>query len=328
MVRGRSLLVAALAGLAIAGSVLSARAQAWPQKPVKIVVPFAPGGNTDGIARLIAQPLGDAFGQQFVVENRPAAGGAIAAEAVARSSADGHMLLMGTPSQIAIIPLTTKTPYDPVKDFAPISAIGTNPYVLVVHPRIPANTLAEFVDYARGHPDKLTYVAPIFGGLSHLSMVLFLKRAGLEMTPVSYKGGAAPLTDVIAGHVPIYFATLSEAMSQATSGAIRLLAVSSEKRVPQLPDVPTFAESGFPGFRALTWNGLMAPSAMPTDTVGRIAKEVSHAAKDATFAERLAAFGVDPLGNTPAAFAAMIAADIALWGEAVKIAGIQTHKAN
>src|SRR5262249_31811986 len=137
----------------------------------------------------------------------------------------------------------------------------------------PGEYAREFVDYARGHPDKLTYVAPIFGGLSHLSMVLFLKRAGLEMTPVSYKGGAAPLTDVIAGHVPIYFATLSEAMSQANSGAIRLLAVSSEKRVPQLPDVPTFAESGFPGFRALTWNGLMAPSAMPTETVGRIAKE-------------------------------------------------------
>ena len=322
------MLLAALTVLVVAGSMSSARSQVWPQKPVKIVVPFAPGGNTDGIARLIAQPLGDAFGQQFVVENRPAAAGALAAEAVARSSADGHMLLMGTPSQIAIIPLTTRTAYDPVKDFAPISVIGTNPYVLVVHPRIPANTLAEFVDYARGHPDKLTYVAPVFGGLSHLSMVLFLKRAGLEMTSVSYKGGAAPLTDVIAGHVPIYFATLSEAMSQANSGAIRLLAVSSEKRVPQIPDVPTFAESGFPGFRAVTWNGLMAPSAMPTDTVERIAKEVSHAANDAKFAERLAAFGVDPLGNTPEAFAAMIAADIALWGEAVKIAGIQAHTAN
>ena len=136
------------------------------------------------------------------------------------------------------------------------------------------------------------------------------------------------MTDVVAGHVPIYFATLSEAMSQANSGAIRLLAVSSEKRVRQIPNVPTFAESGFPGFRALTWNGLMAPSAMPTDTVERIAKEVSDAARDAKFAERLAAFGVDPLGNTPEAFAAMIAADIALWGEAVKIAGIQAHKAN
>ena len=131
------------------------------------------------------------------------------------------------------------------------------------------------------------------------------------------------MTDVVAGHVPIYFATLSEAMSQANSGAIRLLAVSREQRVPQIADVPTFAESGFPGFKALTWNGLMAPSATPRETIDRIAKEVSRAAKDATFAERLAAFGVDPLGNTPEAFAAMIAADIALWGEAVKIAGIQ-----
>ena len=140
---------------------------------------------------------------------------------------------------------------------------------------------------------------------------------------MSYKGGAAPLADVIAGHVPIYFATLSEAMSQANSGAVRLLAVSSEKRVRQIPNVPTFAESGFPGFKALTWNGLMASSATPRETVDRIAKEVSRAVKDATFAERLAAFGVDPLGNTPEEFAAMIAADIALWGEAVTIAGIQ-----
>ena len=214
IVNARSVLLAAITVLAIVGLSQSARSQIWPQKPVKIIVPFAPGGNSDGIARLIAQPLGDAFGQQFVVENRPAAVGAVAAEAVARSSADGHMLLMGSPSQIAILPVTTKTAYDPVKDFAPISVIGTNPYVLVVHPRIPANTLAEFVDYARGRPDKLDYVAPVFGGLSHLTTVLFLKRAGLEMTPVSYKGGAAPLADVIAGHVPIYFATLSEAMSQ------------------------------------------------------------------------------------------------------------------
>ena len=323
IVDARSVLVAALTVLAMVGLSQSARSQIWPQKPVKILVPFAPGGNSDGIARLIAQPLGDAFGQQFVVENRPAAVGALAAEAVARSSADGHMLLMGSPSQIAILPVTTKTAYDPVKDFAPISVIGTNPYVLLVHPRIPANTLAEFVDYARRRPDKLDYVAPVFGGLSHLTTVLFLKRAGLEMTPVSYKGGAAPLADVIAGHVPIYFATLSEAMSQAKSGAMRLLAVSSEKRVPQLPDVPTFAESGFPGFKALTWNGLMAPSAMPRETIDRIAKEVSRATRDGAFAERLAAFGVDPLGNTPEAFVAMIAADIALWGEALTIAGIQ-----
>jgi tripartite-type tricarboxylate transporter receptor subunit TctC len=319
----RSAFLASLVVLAILAAGQSAQAQTWPQKPVRIVVPFAPGGNTDGIARLIAQPLGEAFGQQFVVENRPGAAGALATEAVARSPADGHALLMGTPSQIAIAPAMTKTPYDPVKDLAPISVVATNPYVLVVHPDVPARALAEFVDHVRKHPDKLTYAAPVFGGLSHLSMVLFLKRAGLQMTPVSYKGGAAPLADVVAGHVPVYFATLSEAVSHAKSGAIRLLAVSSETRVPQLPDVPTFAQSGYPGFKALTWNGLMAPAGVPQETVDRLAGEVSRAVKDAKFSERLAAFGVDPLGNTPAQFAAMIAADIALWGEAVKIAGVR-----
>ena len=232
-----------LASLVVVAAVVAgepAWSQIWPQKPERIVVPFAPGGNTDGIARLIAQPLGETFGQLFVVENRPGAAGAIAAEAVARAPADGHTLLMGTPSQIAIIPAMTKTPYDPV-----------------------------------------------------------------------------------AGHVPIYFATLSEAVSQARGGAIRLLAVSSENRVPQIADVPTFAESGFPGFKVLTWNGLMAPAAVPKETIDRIAKEVSRAVKDAKFAERLAAFGIDPLGNTPVEFAAMIAADIAMWSEAIKIAGVQ-----
>ncbi len=317
----RSVFLATLTVLAILAPVQSAQSQPWPQKPVKIVVPFAPGGNTDGIARLIAQPLGDAFGQQFVVENRAGAAGVIATEAVVRSPADGYTLLMGTPSQIAIAPAMTKTPYDPVQDLAPISVVATNPYVLVVNPQIPARTLAEFIGYVRKRPDKLSYAAPVFGGLSHLSMVLFLKRAGLEMTPVSYKGGAAPLADVIAGHVPVYFATLSEAVSQAQTGAVRLLAVSSEKRVPQLPDVPTFAESGFPGFKALTWNGLMAPAAVPKDIIDRIALAVSRAVKGAEFAKRLAAFGVDPLGNTPKEFATMIAADIALWGEAIKISG-------
>ena len=315
-----------LASLVVVAAVVAgepAWSQVWPQKPVRIVVPFAPGGNTDGIARLIAQPLGETFGQLFVVENRPGAAGAIAAEAVARAPADGHTLLMGTPSQIAIIPAMTKTPYDPVKDLAPISVVGTNPYVLVVHAGLPVRTLAELAAYARRQPDKLAYAAPVFGGLSHLSMLLFLKRAGLEMTPVSYKGGAAPLADVVAGHVPIYFATLSEAVSQARGGAIRLLAVSSENRVPQIADVPTFAESGFPGFKVLTWNGLMAPAAVPKETIDRIAKEVSRAVKDAKFAERLAAFGIDPLGNTPVEFAAMIAADIAMWSEAIKIAGVQ-----
>ncbi|HEY7301246.1 MAG TPA: tripartite tricarboxylate transporter substrate binding protein [Xanthobacteraceae bacterium] len=312
---------AALTVLAVVAA-QSAQSEPWPQKPVKIVVPFAPGGNTDGIARLIAQPLGATFGQQFVVENRAGAAGVVATEAVVRSPADGYTLLMGTPSQITIAPAMAKTPYDPVRDLAAISIVATNPYVLVINPALPARTLPQFIDYVRGRPEKLTYAAPVFGGLSHLSMVLFLKRAGLEMTPVSYKGGAAPLADIIAGHVPVYFATLSEAVSQARSGTVHLLAVSSEKRVPQLPDVPTFAESGFPGLKAMTWNGLMAPAAVPKEIIGRIATAVEAAAKDADFAKRLASFGVDPVGSTPEQFAATIAADLALWGEAVKLAGI------
>ena len=314
-------LVAVLTG---AASAQPAQSQVWPQRPVKIIVPFAPGGNTDGIARIVAQRLGDAFGQQFFVDNRPGAGGAIAAEAVARAPADGYTLFLTAVSVIAIVPAITKTPYDPAKDFAPISVIGTNPYVLVVHPGMPANTLADFVSYVRSQPNKLSHAVAGLGGVGHLSMALFLKRAGLDVIPVMYRGGGAPpLTDVIAGHIPIYLTGLSDAVPHATSGALRLLAVSSEKRAPQIPDVPTFIESGFPGFKALTWNGLLAPAGTPKEIIDRIAKEIAGAVKDSKFIERLDSFGVDPLGNTPAEFAAMIAADIPFWAEAAKIAGVQ-----
>jgi tripartite-type tricarboxylate transporter receptor subunit TctC len=210
-----------------------------------------------------------------------------------------------------------------VKDFAPISNIGTNPFVLVVHPSIPAKNVAEFVDYARASPDKLSYSVAGLGSLSHLSMVLFQKRAGLDMVPVMYRGGTAPLTDVIAGHVKIFFANLSVVAPHATSGALRLLAVTSEKRAAQIPNVPTFIESGFPGFKTLLWTGLMAPAGTPKAIIDRIATEVSWAVKDPNVAERLTSNGVDPLGNSPEEFAAMIASDIALWAEAVKIAGVQ-----
>jgi len=217
----------------------------------------------------------------------------------------------------------TKTSYDPIKDFAPISNIGTNPLVLVVHPSIPATTVAEFVDYARRQPDKLAYVAIGPGSLSHLSMVLFLKRAGLEMIPVMYKSGVQATTDVTAGHVKIYFANLTAVLPHVTSGALRPLAVSSETRAARLPNVPTLAESGFPGFKTLLRTGLMAPAGTPKGIIDRIAKEVSGAVKDPNVAERLASNGVDPLGNSPEEFAAMIAAEIAFWAEAVKIAGVQ-----
>jgi tripartite-type tricarboxylate transporter receptor subunit TctC len=316
-------LLALLAVMVALGPGPAAGAEAWPQRPVRIVVPFPPGGNTDGIARIIAQRLGDALGQPFVVENRAGASGAIAAEAVARAPADGYMLFMGSPSQIAILPAMTKVAYDPVKDFVPISNIGTNPFVLVVNANLPAKTVAEFVAYVAAQPNPLAYAATALGSPSHLSMALFLKRAGLTMTPVLYKGAAPALNDVIAGHVPTYFANFSEALPHADGTALRLLAVTGSQRAPQLPDVPTLSESGFPGFKTLTWNGLLAPAGTPREIVERIAQEVAAATRDAKFVDRLAGYGVDPLGNSPEEFAAMIATDLALWAEAVKIAGVQ-----
>ena len=278
---------------------------------------------TDGIARSIAQWLSDNLGQQFVVENRAGAGGAIAAELAARAPADGYTLFVASLPQIAIVPAISKTRYDPVKDFVPISVIGTNPFVLAVNKDVPVKTIAEFVAYVRAQPQPLSYASAGVGSLTHLSMALFLKLAGIDMVHVPYKGGAPAMSDVVAGHVPAIFSNLSDALPQAAAGNIRLIGVSSDKRAAQIPDVPTVVEQGYPTFKTMTWNGLMAPAGTPPQTIERIASEVERAAKDPAFAERLGRLGVDPLGNTPAEFAALIAADIPLWAEAVKIAGVK-----
>jgi tripartite-type tricarboxylate transporter receptor subunit TctC len=317
----RRRLLAQAAILAAAALPWPVRAQAWPQKPVRVVVPFAPGGNTDGIARVIGQHLSERLGQPFLIENKGGGMGAIAAQDVARSAADGYTLFFPALPQIAIFPAMTKVMYDPVRDFAPISNVGTNPFVLVVHPSLPATTLPELVSYVRAQPGKLAYASGGPGTLSHLSVVLLAKRAGLDMVHVPYKGGAAAMTDLIAGHITIYFGNLSEIIPAARSSTLRALAVSGEKRVPQLPDVPTVAESGYPGFRTITWNGLMAPTGTPREIVARLAAEVALAAKQPNVIERLASYGVEPLGDTPEQFAATIAADILLWAEAVKISG-------
>ena len=322
MRRQRTLRVLLLACLGWAAA-SSAQSQEWPQKPVRIVVSFAAGGNSDIVARLIGQRLSEALAQQFVIENRPGASGAIAAEAVARAPADGYTLLMGNVPVISITPALGKVSYDPVKDFAPISAVGANPLVLVAHPSLPVANIEELVGYARERPRQLTYVSSGVGSIVHLAMALFLKRAQLEMTPVSYKGGAAPLTDVIAGHVKTYFSNLSVVMPHVNSGALRMLGVTAERRLPAIPDVPTFIESGFPRFRILTWNGLMAPAGTPAWIIDRTANEVARAVKDPKFVERLANDGFDPIGNRPDEFAAMIAEDISFWADAVKVAGMQ-----
>ena len=321
MLIGKILLAAVLVGSACAQP---AQAQDWPNRPVKIIVPFAPGGNADGMARIIGQRLGEVFGQQFVVENRTGAGGTIAVDSVVRAPPDGYTLLWGVQPQIVIIPAMQKVSYDPVKDLAPISVLATNPFVLVVNGKLPAKSVAEFVTYVKAQPGKLSYGSSGIGSVAQLAMALFLKRAGLDMTAVHYRGNAPALADVVAGHVPVMFSSLADALPHAQSGNVRLLAMSGTKRAAQVPDVPTVAEAGYAGYNVITWNGLMAPAQTPKPIIGRIAAEVARAVKDKEFAERLTKFGVDPLGNSPEEFVALIAAELPLWAEAVNIAGVKT----
>lgn len=300
-----------------------AHAQDWPAKPVRVLVPYAAGGNSDSMARLTAQRFTETFGQQFVVENRVGGNGAIAADAVARAAPDGYTLLWGVQPALTIAPAMNKVNFDTTKDFAPISVVGTNPFVLVVNKNIPATTVAEFVAWVKSQPAKLSYAEGSAGSMTHLSMALFLKRAGLEMSNVSYRGNAPALTDVIAGHLPAMMSNLSDALPHAQGGAIRILAVSSDTRVPQLPQVPTVAEAGYPGYKAVTWNGLMAPAGTPKPIIDKMAAEIAQACKDPKFLERLANLGADPSGIPPAQFAELVAADLKLWAEGVAIAGVK-----
>jgi tripartite-type tricarboxylate transporter receptor subunit TctC len=303
---------------------LLAQGQTWPQKPVKVLIPFPPGGVTDSIARITADWLTQQLGQTFVPENRPGASGAIAAEAAARAEPDGYTLFSAASPQLAIVPHVQKISYDPLKDFAPISIVGVNSFALGCNAeKIPARSLKEFVDYAKARPGQLSYASPGSGSVGHLTMALFLARAGLQMEPVLYKGGGPAMADVIAGHVPCYFGNLNELIPHASGGRVRLLATSGEKREHQLPDVPTVAEQGYPGFRTATWNGYVAPAGTPREIVERAAQAIAAGCKDATFVARLDRIGVDAVCGTPADFARAIREDLALWKEATTAAGMK-----
>jgi tripartite-type tricarboxylate transporter receptor subunit TctC len=322
MLTRRKFIVAA-PSLAATYLTIPAFAQTWPQRPVVIIVPFAAGGNTDGIARMIGQWLTDALGQPFIIENKVGAAGALAADIVAHAPSDGYTMFVTAVSVLTIVPKMLAVRYDPIKDFAPISNIATNPFVLVVHKDVPVETVAGFVAYVKAANNTLSYASAGQGSLSHLAMALFLKQAAIEMIHVPYKGNAPALADVIAGHVPAMFSNLSDTLPQAAGGHIRLLAVSGDKRAVQIPDLPTVAESGYPKYKALTWNGLVAPAGTPNEIIDKVATEVALATRNSKFAEKLAGYGVDPLGNTPAEFSRMIADDVATWADALQAAGIR-----
>ncbi|HYR33242.1 MAG TPA: tripartite tricarboxylate transporter substrate binding protein [Burkholderiales bacterium] len=301
-----------------------ALAQGWPQKPIKVIVPFPPGGVTDSLARITAEWLTQRLGQPVVPDNRPGASGAIAADLVARAEPDGYTLLSAATPQLAVVPHVQKISYDPIKDFAPISIVGTNAFALGCNDKTPAKTLGEFVDYVKARPGQLNYGSPGSGSIGHLTMALFLARADLKMEAVLYKGGGPAMADVIAGHVNCYFGNYNEILPHVGSGRVRVLATSGARRAHQLPDVPTVAEQGYPGFRTETWNGYVAPAGTPREIVERIAREIAAGCKDAAFAARLDKIGVEPVCSTPAEFAQAVREDLRLWKDAVAAAGIKS----
>jgi tripartite-type tricarboxylate transporter receptor subunit TctC len=259
----------------------------------------------------------------MVVENRPGAAGTIAAEVVARGPADGYTLVMGNLPQMVIIPAMQTTKYDPLRDFAPISIVGSNPFVLCVNPKLPVHNLAEFIAYVKERPGQLAFGSGGIGNGTHLSMAYFLKLAGLDMIHVPYKGGAPAMADLVAGHVVANFSSSSDALPQVKAGTVRAIAVSGGTRSSKIPDVPTISELGYPKFKTITWNGLMAPAKTPKDIVNRVAAEVARAVKEPAVIEHMGNQGIDPIGNTPEEFAAAIKDDVALWTEAVNAAGVR-----
>jgi tripartite-type tricarboxylate transporter receptor subunit TctC len=314
---------AALAAALLLGASAAGNAQdPWPSRPVKVVVPFPAGGNTDVQARIMSERLYAMLGQQFIVENRVGAAGAIAAEYVAHAPADGYTLFFSASPQISVVPLVQKVNYDPEKDFVPISIVGTNPFVLGVQASVPADDLKGFVKYVKEHQGLLNFASGGTGTLGHLSAALFLHRAGLVMTHIPYKGGAPAVQDLVAGQVQMYFGNASELLQHAKSGKIKLLAVSSEKRAPQLPGVPAVAEY-YKGFRTITWNGFLAPAGTPRPVIDTLAHEVAKIVHEQATADRLEKIGVDPLGNTPEQFAAFLKTESPLWRDAVKAANIK-----
>jgi len=310
--------------LVMFASLATAQAQsAWPQKPIRIVVPFAPGGNTDSIARVMAERFTQSLGQPVLVDNKVGAGGAIAAEFVAKAPADGYTLIMAAMPVMAVLPVISKTNFDPLRDFVPVSNVGSNPFVMGIHKSVPANTLPEFVAYMRKNPGKFNYASGGSGSVSHLSAALFVKRAELDMTHISYKGGAPAVTDLLGGNVQMYFGNFSELYPHVSGGNIRIIGVSSDKRAVQLPQVATIAESGFPGFKTLTWNGLMAPAGTPSAVVARLADAVKEALAFEGTQSKFQQMGVDAIGSSPREFADTLRADIATWSEAGRAANLK-----
>jgi tripartite-type tricarboxylate transporter receptor subunit TctC len=299
----------------------TAHAQSFPTKPIKVIVPFPAGGTVDFFARVISTKLSEALGQSVLVENRAGAGGNIAAEAVAKAAPDGYTLLMGSEIIAINTSLYSKIGYDPVKDLAPITLVGTVPNILIVHPGLPINSVAELIALAKKTPGKISFASTGQGTSTHLSSELFKLMANVDMLHVPYKGGPPAIADLISGQVNMMFINMPTGITHVRSGKAKILAVSSIKRVAQLPDVPTVDQSGVKGFETSAWSGLYAPAATPADIINRLNVEVVKILKQPSVREQLMAQGAEPVGDTPEEFSRFTLAEISKWAKIIKISG-------
>lgn len=312
---------AVFAPCASAQSAASGSAQAYPAKAIRIVVPFPAGGTSDILSRAIGQKLTEEWKQPVIVDNRPGAGANIGAEIVVKSPPDGYTLLLASTIHTINPSLYRKLAYDPVKDFTPITLIATTSQVLVVHPSLPVKTLKELVAYAKKHPGQINYSSAGNGSQPHLTAELFKSRTGIDIVHVPYKGAPPAMTDLLAGHVALSFATSPSAVPHVKSGKLRALAVSTAQRVSALPDVPTIDESGVPGFEASGANGLVGPAGMPGPVVAKLNATVVRIVKEPAMSKFLSEQGADPFTTTSAEYAAYIKSEVAKWAKAVKDSG-------
>jgi tripartite-type tricarboxylate transporter receptor subunit TctC len=303
-------------------SAKTAPSSAYPQKPIRIVVPFSAGGSADIFARAIGQKMTDHWNQQVVIDNRAGSGGVIGSEIAARAAPDGYTLMMGITANIAINPaLYRKLPYDPVRDFAPVTLVAAAPYVMVVPPSLPVKTAKDFIALAVAKPGQLNYASLGNGSAGHLTAELFASMAGIRLAHVPYKLVGSVLTDLMAGQVQLFFLGAVSAQAQIKGGRLRAIGVTGARRSALLPDVPTVAESGVPGYEVTGWYGVFVPAATPRTIVTRLNNEIVRILKLPDVSERFAAEGADLIGNTPAEFAAYIKSEIAKWSRVVKISG-------
>jgi len=313
-------LLAVLCALHLAGSCL---AQDYPNKPVRFIVPYAPGGSSDVLARTLGQKLSDAMGQPFIVDNRPGAGSMVGTEVVAKSPADGYTIILSDMPHTINPSINPRVPYDPVKDFSPVSVIGVSPMFLFVHPAFEAKNVKELIALAKAQPGKLAIASGGNGATTHLVAELLQASAGIKLTHVPYKGAGPAIADVAAGQVPITFTSMATAAPLVKAGRLRILGVTSSKRLAAFPDVPTFEESGLAGLTFEHWWGVMAPARTPPVVVARLHGEIVKALAAPDVRERFAALAVEPRTSTPEQFRALIESDLVRWAKVVRDAGIK-----